>query len=134
LGSADTLLSDIREHKTYQEQRIGQKGIEKHNPADPPTSSLATVENLSHGNGDNDADKFVARVGYQVEKLRLTRDAQEVASQLQCHNLNDDDYHARGGGISQQLWLELTLETSNQGGEEDIRDEGHDYDACQLFD
>lgn len=45
---------------TYQEQRVGQKCIEKDNPADVAAGASAAVEDLGNRNGGDDANKLVA--------------------------------------------------------------------------
>lgn len=78
--------------RTYQEQRIGQESVEEHAPANPPAGTLATVQDLGYSDGDDDADKLVAGVCDQVVKLRIVRDTQQVAAQLETEDLCHDYY------------------------------------------
>lgn len=78
-------------HATYQKERVCKVGVDKDQPANPATGTLAAVKDLGNDNSDNNSDKLVPRIGNQVKKLGLARDAQEVASQLQEEDLNDDN-------------------------------------------
>lgn len=71
-----------RSGPTYQEERVCQERVEENGPANPATSALAAIDNLGGGNGQDDADKLVARVGNEVEELGLAGDAEKIASEL----------------------------------------------------
>lgn len=78
--------------RTYQEQRVGQESVKEHAPANPPAGALATVQNLGYSDSNDDADKLVAGVCDQIVKLRIVRDAQQVAAQLETEDLCHDYY------------------------------------------
>lgn len=112
---------------TYEEEGIGQEGVDKNKPAGPAAGALASIDDFGDGNGEDDADKLVARVGDEIKQLGLARDAQEVTAELEGDDFNDDDDQALGGRVAQKLGLELASESGDEGGEEDEGDESHDW-------
>lgn len=79
--------------------------------------------------GDDDVDELVARVGDEVEELRGRGDGEEVGA---C--LDDDDFGAHDGDgdgccVAEELGVEGAAETGEQGGEQDVGDEGHGGDV-----
>jgi len=110
---------------TYQEKRVRHKSIAEHSPSYPASRSLAAVGNGRNGNGDDDTDKLVARVGHQIVDLALGVDVQEVSSQPKQNKLQDDDHARIAESDAQQLRLELSVESCNHRGKQDVRCEGH---------
>lgn len=119
----------IRAKRTYQEERIGHESVSKDCPTDPSSGSLAAVGNRRNGNGDDDADEFVARVGDQVVNLTLGVDVEEVPSQPEQDELEDDDHTGVAECYAEQLGLEFAVETGDHGGKQDVGGEGHDGDV-----
>lgn len=111
--------------RTYQEQRVGQESVEEHAPANPPTGTLATVQNLGHSDSDDDTDKLVTGVSDQIVKLRIVRDAQQVAAQLETEDLCHDYYQGCRRRVSEKFWLKLPAETSKECREKDVRHDSH---------
>lgn len=114
---------------TYQEERIGHESISKDRPTDPPSSSLAAVGNRRNGNGDDDADEFVAGVSDEVVDLAFGVDVEEVPSEPEQDELEDDDHTGVAECYAEQLGFEFTVETRDHGGQQDIGREGHDGDV-----
>jgi len=115
--------------KTYQEERIGHESVSKDGPADHSSSSLTAVGNCRNGNGDDDADELVARVGDQVVNLAFGVDVEEIPSQPEQDELEDDDHTGVAECYAEQLGLEFTVETGDHGGQQDVRRECHDGDV-----
>lgn len=83
--------------RIYQKKCIGQKSIGEDGPADPTARTAALIERLAEHQGDDDADEFVARIGHEVEQLRLVADGQKIAAELEGQDLDDDDRKGRRG-------------------------------------
>jgi hypothetical protein len=98
---------------TYQEERVCQVSVEKDQPADPTTSALAAIENLSNDNSNDDSDKLVSGVGDQIQELRLARDAQEITSKLKEEDLDDNDDKTDCGRLSEEFWLKLVVQSGD---------------------
>lgn len=61
--------------------------------------------------------------------MGLVRDVQEVGTELKKQEFDDDDGEGIGSSHAEQLWTEGALQTSEQGGQQDIGDKGHDWDV-----
>lgn len=117
------------EDHTYQEECIRHESVPKHGPAHPAAGSLSTVENGGDGNGHDYADEFVARVCDQVVDLAFRVDVQKVASKPKQDELQNDDHTGIAESDSQQLGLELSVQSCNHGRKQDICGESHDRDV-----
>lgn len=115
--------------EAYQKQGVRQEGVKKHGPAEPAAGSLAGIDKLGHGNSHDDADKLIARVGNEVEKLGLVGDAQEVGAKLEHGKFKDDNDTGLGSGVSEKLGLELATKTSQEGGKQNVGNKSHDRDV-----
>ena len=115
--------------ETYQEQRVGQEGVDKQRPPSPATRPLAAINDLGDADGHDDAHKLVARVRHQVQQLRLVGDAQQIAAQLQPQDLDNHRHQRRRRNVPKQFRLELALQPGDEGLQEDVRHQRHDGDV-----
>ena len=81
--------------QTYEKESVGEKSVSKNSPSRPSASSLASIQDLRHHERDNHADKFIAGIGDQVEKLRVVAYAQNISSKLEPQDLQG--YHSESG-------------------------------------
>lgn len=84
------------------------------------------ADRLAGQQGDDDADKLVARVGDQIEQLALVADRQEVAAELEREDLGHDDQEGRRGRHAEQLWVEGPAQAGQQCRQQNVGDQGHD--------
>ena len=102
--------------QTYQEECVCHESVTEHSPTYPTSCSLAAVGNGSNRNGNNDTDEFVARVSHQIVDLALRVDVQEVPSQPKQNELQDDNHAGVAESDTEQLRLELSVESRNHCG------------------
>ena len=53
----------------YQEKGIGEIAVQKHSPTNPTSSPFSSIDDLGHDKGNDDANKLVSGIGYQVQQL-----------------------------------------------------------------
>jgi hypothetical protein len=110
---------------SYQEESIRHESIPKHSPANPSTSTLSTIRDRRRSNCNNDSDKLVSRVRYQVIKLALGINAQKIPPQPQKHLLQENNHTRVAERHAQQLRLELPIQSRYQCAQQHVGCESH---------
>lgn len=111
---------------THEEEGVGEVSVCKDRPANITTSTLAACHDGGQGNCEDNTDKFVTRIGNQIQPLRLVRDVQEVCAEFKEQKLDDDNSKGIGSSQAEQLWTESALQTGEEGRKEDVGDKSHD--------
>lgn len=71
-------------------------------------------------------DEFVPFVSDEIDYGSLLSDTEEIATEFDTNELEEEQSKRFRSSLTENGGVELTLESSDDGGEEDVRRQGHD--------
>lgn len=119
---------------THEEEEVGEKDVEEYAPEQPACGTeeaseerdddpvfVVSIVLLRKTRGRVDApDELVPFVRDQIHDRPFLADAEEVASQLDAHELEEEEAKRLGGGLAEDARVKVALSTGDDGRKEDV--------------